>query len=40
LGVASLIAPRINQRIFRYAVAAVVISGAVMLLSRELLQKL
>ena len=37
LGVASLIAQRINQRIFRYAVAGVVIAGAVMLLSRELL---
>lgn len=39
LGLASLIARRINQRIFRYAVAAVVISGSVMLLSRELLQR-
>ena len=37
LGVASLVARRINQRIFRYAVAVVVIAGAVMLLSRELL---
>ena len=39
LGLAGLIARRINQRIFRYAVAAVVIAGAVMLLSRELLQR-
>jgi len=37
---ASLISRRINQRIFRYAVAAVVIAGSVMLLSRELLQKI
>lgn len=39
LGLASLIARRINQRVFRYAVAAVVISGSVVLLSRELLQR-
>ena len=32
------LARRINQRVFRYAVAAVVIAGSVMLLSRELLQ--
>ena len=40
LALASLISRRINQRIFRYAVAAVVIAGSVMLLSRELLQKI
>ena len=38
LGLASLLVRRINQRVFRYAVAAVVIAGSVMLLSRELLQ--
>lgn len=37
LALASVLARRINQRIFRYAVAAVVISGSVLLLSRELL---
>ena len=39
LGLASLLIRRINQRIFRYAVAAVVIAGSVMLLSREILQR-
>ena len=37
LALASVLARRINQRIFRYAVAAVVITGSVILLSRELL---
>ena len=37
LALAGVLARRINQRVFRYAVAAVVISGSVMLLSRELL---
>lgn len=37
LGLASLLVRRINQRVFRYAVAGVVIAGSMMLLSRELL---
>ena len=37
LALAGVLARRINQRVFRYAVAAVVITGSVMLLSRELL---
>ena len=37
LALAGVLARRINQRVFRYAVAGVVITGSVMLLSRELL---